>query len=158
MRSLILLGAVLCASLSTVAGSAQAAESCPATERMAAQNKLPLAKNYEELTPEQQAIVRADYENLPAGDEPPYPIGGLARIRKELAKAQGKMVSDGEVKLLVTVDSTGTARSVAVYESPDINATKVTTFAVMNAKYKPGKCGGKPCRMDYRFDFCFDPH
>ena len=149
MRYLILLSALL-------ACHAQAAESCPATERLAAQNQLPLGKNYEQLTPEQQAIVRADYDNLPAGDEPPYPIGGLAGIRKQLLKAQATMRADGPVTLLVTIDSTGTPKSVAVYASPDINATKVTSFAVMNAKYKPGKCGGQPCRMDYRFDFCFD--
>jgi hypothetical protein len=143
---------------SLLAAQAHAATSCPATERTAALNRLPVAAGYEQLTAEQKAIVRADYENLPAGDEPPYPVGGLAGIRKELSKAQDKMKSDGPVTLLVTVDASGTPKSVAVYESPDINATKVTTFAVMNAKYKPGKCGGVACRMDYRFDFCFDTH
>jgi hypothetical protein len=151
MRYLILICGLL-------AVQAHAATSCPANERTTAQNQLPLGQNYEQLSAEQQAIVRADYDNLPAADEPPYPIGGLAEIRKQLAKAQGKMRSDGPVTLLVTVDASGTARSVAVYESPDINATRVTTFAVMNAKYKPGKCGGMACRMDYRFDFCFDSH
>ena len=151
MRYLILFCAVLAAHV-------QAAESCPATERTAAQNQLPLGKNYEQLSAQQQAIIRADYDNLPAGDEPPYPIGGLAQIRKELIKAQATMRSDGPVTLLVTVDATGTPKSVAVYDSPDINATKVSTFVVMNTKYKPGKCGGVACRMDYRFDFCFDSH
>ncbi len=149
MRYLILICGLL-------AVPAHAANSCPANERAAAQNLLPLGKNYEQLSPEQQAIVRADYEQLPAADEPPYPIGGLAGIRQQLTKAQGKMRSDGPVTLLVTVDASGTAKSVAVYESPDINATRVSTFAVMTAKYKPGKCGGVACRMDYRFDFCFD--
>jgi hypothetical protein len=155
MRYLMLPCTLLCGLLAI---QAHAASSCPATERTAALNQLPQGAGYEQLSAEQKAIVRADYDNLPAGDEPPYPIGGQAAIRKQLSKAQDLMKSDGPVTLLVTVDSTGAPKSVAVYDSPDINATKVTTFAVMNAKYKPGKCGGVACRMDYRFDFCFDTH
>ncbi|MFA9219522.1 MAG: hypothetical protein ACEQSK_20795 [Sphingomonadaceae bacterium] len=148
---------LFCGLLAVSAHAAHAANVCPSNERTVALSQLPPDASYEQLTAAQKAIVRADYDNLPAADEPPYPLAGQAAIRKELAKAQGKMRSDGPVTLLVNVDASGTARTVSVYDSPDINATKVTTFAVMTAKYKPGKCAGQPCRMDYRFDFCFDP-
>lgn len=47
------------------------------------------------------------------------------------------------------------AQSVQVYKTPDDRVTKAVAFVLMKADYKPGKCAGNPCAMDYLFEFNF---
>lgn len=114
-----------------------------------------LDKKYDELSEAEKKVVREMYENLPDTDEPPYPLNGLKPIVKQIRDLQQALLTTGWLSLDVMIDSTGAPQSVSVYKSPDKEMTQYVAVALMNAKYKPGKCSGVPCKMAYRFDFDF---
>ncbi len=114
-----------------------------------ATGSLPFKKRYSELTPEEQATLKAAYENMDAADEPPFPINGLHSIYKTLADAQGVLGVKGNLVLYVDVNSEGRATSVAVMQSPDERMTRFAAGVVMREKYKPAVCGGQPCNMQF---------
>ena len=47
-------------------------------DRLIMRGALPYDRSYEQLTPEQKAVVRAEYDSVGPNDEPPYPKYGLA--------------------------------------------------------------------------------
>ena len=116
---------------------------------------IPYDKTYEELSPQQKAIVRARYENLGENDEPPYPKEGLGKVLDVVATIQHKALIEGEMDLIVRIDEHGKPQSVAVYKTPDPKVSNAVGSALMFLDYKPGICAGRPCAMDYRFDFDF---
>ena len=116
---------------------------------------IPFDKPYEALTPKQKALVRSAYENLGENDEPPYPKEGLGKALDIVARIQHKALIEGEMVLIVRIDERGDAQSVSVFKTPDPKVSNVVGSALMLLKYKPGICAGKPCAMDYRFDFDF---
>ncbi|MHB1122459.1 MAG: hypothetical protein ACYC0T_07000 [Ramlibacter sp.] len=65
---------------------------------------VPYDKRYAELTPEQQAAVKALYEQIGPDDEPPFPADGLASIYKAIVAAQQKLQVTGSLTLAVQVN------------------------------------------------------
>jgi hypothetical protein len=117
---------------------------------------LPFDKSYEELNAEQKALLRSGYEAMPETDEPPYPIGGPAKIYLGIYKGFRKLgLQSGQVALLVDVNSQGSAENVSVLETPDIDLGKFAAKMMVLQKYKPAVCGGKPCKMQYLAEFVF---
>jgi len=112
---------------------------------------VPLNKRYAELTPEEQALVKSQYEQMGPNDEPPFPLNGLGPIYKAIAAGQDKFVVTGKMVLLVSVDSKGDATSVSVLSSPDPEMTQFAASVLMLQKYKPALCDGTPCAMQYPF-------
>jgi hypothetical protein len=110
---------------------------------------LPLDKPYGDLTPEQQRIVKSQYEQMSPGDEPPYPLNGPRGIYRKLSDGQGKRQAKGLLSLVVDVDSRGEATAVSVLASPDPEFNQYAAGVLMNAKYKPARCNGAPCAMQY---------
>src|SRR5262245_9676916 len=45
---------------------------------------LPFDSTYATLTDEQKAVLFDYYDNLPKGDEPPYPLYGLRHVVKQM--------------------------------------------------------------------------
>jgi hypothetical protein len=125
----------------------------------AAYGSLPYDKRYAELTPEQKEIVRSHYEDMAPGDEPPFPLDGLAPLMLAVSKAANMLGSHGLLDLSVEVDSQGTARSVSIYQAVDEQTTHVIAKLLMVQKYKQAVCSGKPCKMDYplRVQFMSSP-
>jgi len=115
-------------------------------------SKIPLDKSYAELTPEQKAELRAMYENLPEGDEPPFPENGIRPIFNAIRKAQRLRQASGELNMAVTVGPDGQAIKVedrgGVY---DIQMTEIAQQVLLLTKYKPAVCNGHPCTMQFRF-------
>jgi hypothetical protein len=81
-------------------------------------SKIPLNKRYHELSPEVRMELNKYYEMMDIGDEPPFPAEGLRPIYDAIAKAQAKLLVNGELILLVEVDSNGVAQEVKVMGSP----------------------------------------
>jgi hypothetical protein len=116
-------------------------------------SRLPFDKTYEELSAQQLATLRDSYSHLAANDEPPYPEGGLARIGTEISRLPHNPAAHGPLVITVRVDDQGVAQSAAIYKSPDDDLASAIVAIVIKAKYKPAKCAGKPCPMEFPFIF-----
>jgi len=116
---------------------------------------VPFDGRYDELSAAQKATLAADYENLPAGDEPPFPQYGLRHMLKPVVRFADTYSPVGRLVASVEVDSQGHATDVTVYKSPDPQLTRVIAAALQFEPYKPGMCHGQPCKMSYvlRLDF-----
>lgn len=117
---------------------------------------LPINKRYDELTDEQKAVVRSNYDHLPDTDEPPFPRDGLQSIFKYVHKLEQKLLARGVFSADVMIDSQGEPVEVTIHDrTDDEQMNNAIAFVLMKAQYKPGKCKGEPCKMAYRFDFEF---
>jgi hypothetical protein len=116
---------------------------------------VPFDARYEEMSADQKATLAADYEGLPAGDEPPFPQYGLRHMLKPVVRFADTYSPVGRLVASVEVDSQGRATEVKIYKSPDPQLTRVIAAALQFEPYKPGVCHGQPCRMSYvlRLDF-----
>lgn len=117
--------------------------------------QLPLNKRYAELTSKEQAILKAQYEKMPEGDEPPYPARGLAPIFKSISEGQQKLLVEGPLSIDVEVAADGTPSKVYVHQSPSPEMTRFVAAILMFEQYKPGLCSGMPCRMAFPFRMQF---
>lgn len=112
---------------------------------------VPPDASYQELTPEQQALVRSLYEPMPEGDEPPYPLHGLAALMRPIGEAHRKIRDDGMLVLFIDVNSRGEATRVEVVKTPSAKMGSVAAEIAMATKFKPAVCHGQPCAMSYPF-------
>ena len=110
---------------------------------------IPIDKSYAELSPEQQSMVKANYGNLGASDEPPYPINGLKEISQRIANSDVSASVNGELVMQVDVSSSGVPTAVTTVHSPDPNIARIATIALQREKFKPGICRGQPCAMPF---------
>ena len=116
---------------------------------------IPMDKEYSELTPDQQRYVKSQYESMGPADEPPFPLGGLGSIFKAVSAAQKKLLVQGPLTMHVEIDSEGEPVSVSMYASPDPRMTQAVATILMLQKYKPARCNGQPCRMQFPFRTSF---
>jgi hypothetical protein len=116
---------------------------------------VPFDARYAELTADQKATLAGDYENLPAGDEPPFPLYGLRHMVRPLVRYADMATPVGSLVASVMVDSQGHAGEVTVYQSPDPLMTRLVGGMLALETYKPATCHGQPCKMAYvlRLDF-----
>jgi len=125
------------------------------TDRIVMRGALPYDRSYEQLTPEQKAVVRAEYDVVGPNDEPPYPKYGLADVADAVSRMPLRNPIEGEVILTVRVDESGEAKSVSIYKTPDARLSNLIALMVTRSKFKPGLCEGRPCAMDYVFRYYF---
>ena len=85
-------------------------------------SKIPINRNYSELTDAERNIVNSWYEHVGASDEPPFPIAGLKPILDALRRAQEKLLVTGELFLIAKVNSNGEDR-----KSTRLNSSHVVT-------------------------------
>lgn len=117
---------------------------------------VPPDARYDELSPDQRERVRSDYVRLAADDEPAYPAYGMVPVLREVAKMRASYIPNtGVIHVAVRVDTDGDPRGVAVLASPDEHLARALAFTLMHMKYKPAKCGGRPCDSDYSFRYDF---
>ena len=113
----------------------------------------PLKKRYDSFTTAERAALRALYEGMPESDEPPFPTAGMRPIMEEVAEIAGQYKAVGFVSIFVNVDVGGNATGVRIMKSPNVDAAKAIAYVLVQAKYKPAKCGGQPCAMEFPFRF-----
>jgi len=115
--------------------------------------KIPLNKTYAELTPEQKADFHAMYESISPGDEPPFPLEGLKPIVSAILKGQNQRGARGDLRMVVTVNSQGKGQKVEDYgELNDPEMVKFAASVLLVTKYKPARCAGVPCTMQFPFN------
>ena len=110
---------------------------------------LPMDATYDQLTEKQRTFLRGYYVDMPASDDPPYPIDGLISIFGALVSAQAKLLVTGPLSLQATVDSNGIVQSVLAVGSPSEAMTKFATSLLLVTKFKPARCGGTACVMEF---------
>ena len=115
----------------------------------------PIAGRYSELTPQQKAAVASDYDNLPAGDEPPYPMYGVRHLISPVVRYADAGEPVGPLVASVVIDPQGKPGQIVVYKSPDQTLTRFVASQLATEEFKPGVCHGQPCEMTYllRLDF-----
>jgi hypothetical protein len=116
---------------------------------------VPFDGRYEELNAEQKAALARDYQDLPAGDEPPFPMYGLRHMVRPLVRFADTWEPVGPLVASVMVDAQGNTGDVTIYHSPDQQLTQLVVGVLSHEKYKPAVCSGEPCAMAYmlRLDF-----
>ena len=124
-------------------------------DRIVMRGTLPYDRSYEQLSPEQKAVLRAEYDSVGPKDEPPYPKYGLSDVADAVARMPRRATLEGEVILTVRVDERGDAKSVSVYKTPDAKLSNLVAYTLTRTKFKPGLCEGRPCAMDYVFKYYF---
>ena len=124
-------------------------------DRIVMRGTLPYDRSYEQLSPEQKAALRAEYDSVGPNDEPPYPKYGLADVADAVSRMSVRDPIEGEVILTVRVDERGDAKSVSIYKTPDARLSNLIALMVTRSKFKPGLCEGRPCAMDYVFKYYF---
>ena len=124
-------------------------------DRIVMRGALPYDRSYEQLSPEQKGVVRAQYDSVGLNDEPPYPKYGLSDVADAVARMPRRESLEGEVILTVSVDERGNAKSVSIYKTPDPKLSNVVAATLTRTRFKPGLCEGRPCAMDYVFKYYF---
>jgi hypothetical protein len=124
-------------------------------DRVIMRGSLPYDRSYEELSPEQKAVLRAKYDSVGPNDEPPYPKYGLSDVADAVARMPVREPVKGEVVLTVRVDEHGDGKSVSIYKTPDAKLSNLVALMLTRSKFKPGLCEGRPCAMDYVFRYYF---
>jgi Gram-negative bacterial TonB protein C-terminal len=111
--------------------------------------RVPVNKRFAELNAEERKALQGYYENFDAANEPPFPTEGLKPVMELLVKMQNKLVDNGALRLMVTIDAAGVAKSVKVIESTSPEMAKAAAGVMMFTKFKPALCKGQPCEMDF---------
>ena len=114
---------------------------------------IPFDKEYHQLTPEQQDIYRGQWEGLGVNDTPPFPKGGTESIYQPIIKGHERIARGGMLSLVAEIDKEGNVAKLAIYKSPHDEITELATSVMFHAKFNPATCAGKPCEMDYPFEF-----
>ena len=117
---------------------------------------LPYDKTYSELTTVEQGRLKAQYEQMDDGDEPPFPVEGLGHFYGSVSEMRHKLrISEGDLDLVVDVNSRGAPTSVSVFLTPDDKLGRFAASELMRDKYKPALCSGQPCAMQLRYSVHF---
>lgn len=106
---------------------------------------LPLDRGFDELTPDQQRLVRAAYPALDAGDQPPYPLKGGKELYKLLVHMIRHMELMEDILVYVAVDAEANVTSVTTMTTMDPKFRDLIAAGAGLIKYKPAQCGGRPC-------------
>lgn len=117
--------------------------------------RVPVNLPYDQLSPADRQVLNSWWEKINDGDEPPFPLGGLKAIIDPIRKGQSQLVDNGELFIVATVKSNGTVANVSMFESPSDAMTQFAAKVLLLTKFKPAKCAGVPCQMDFPFRINF---
>ena len=109
----------------------------------------PLDATYAELDDASKANIKANYENMPVSDEPPFPTEGLEPLWKEITKVSYGRNQIGGIVAIASVSPEGKVEKVAMYDTTSSYMTRVVSAALFATPFKPGVCDGKACAMDF---------
>lgn len=119
-------------------------------------NGLPLNKSYAELSEQEKLSIHALYQDIKAGDEPPYPLKGMRAIIDPVNKITQKLLITGNLELLLTVNAKGEGENVEIISSPDPKFTQLVASILLLTPFKPAICNGQPCTMQFPLSLSFE--
>ncbi len=117
--------------------------------REVATSAVPFDKRYDELTPEQRQLLRAQYEGLPGECEPPFPERGLMDIYRHVVKIQRNQSLRGELLVTAMIDAEGKAQTVKIYRTPDPKLGAAIAEILVGTPFRPARCAGKAVAMEF---------
>lgn len=116
----------------------------------------PMDASWQDLTPEQQTIMRRAYPALDERDEPPYPLKGTRAYYKGIADLYRKFLDyQGDATVYVTVGADGVPTSASTYGVAHREFARYVAMIGMLQRFKPALCGGTPCEMIFPLRFHF---
>jgi hypothetical protein len=110
---------------------------------------IPVNLPYHQLPPEARKTLHGYYQEIKEGDEPPFPAEGLKAYLDPIQKAQQKLLVEGAVNLIATVDRKGEVVRVQVLGTPIPKMSEFAGRALLLTRFKPAVCAGEPCQMDF---------
>jgi hypothetical protein len=108
---------------------------------------VPADKSWDELTPEQKALVKRPYAVLLKDDEPPYPVGGSKRMYSYFSEVARRTDSNWYFVAYASIDASGQVVGLNILEAPSPEMTQILKAVLVQQKFKPAKCSGEPCPM-----------
>lgn len=119
----------------------------------------PVALNlpYERLPQAEQRLVRSWWNDMPQGDEPPFPEGGLQALLDPMRKAQNILGEAGPVYAVALVDAKGDVVRARVLQAPSDKLADFTAKLLAMTRFKPARCGGSACAMEFPLEMDFAP-
>jgi len=118
-----------------------------------AESFIPFNKRFNKLTKEQRKLYRSNFHGILDGQIPPFPKKGMKRIYNPIILAHSRYGGGGQLSLLATINKKGMVDKVAVYSQPSKQIGELATAVLFNTKFNPATCDGKPCAMEFPFDF-----
>ena len=112
-------------------------------------SKTPLEATYEQLSEADKVRIKADYANMPADDEPPFPQAGLMPIWEAIVTTRHPSDQVGDVVAIASVNPKGKVEKVAMYNTTSNHMSRLVSTALLASQFKPAICAGNPCAMDY---------
>jgi len=119
-------------------------------------SSIPFDKNWAQLSPAEQQVVRDNYEGLAADAEPPFPVDGFIPIIREMERTD-KYSDTGTLLIVIDVDATGEPTDGKTLATPDSAMASALLRAAMKMKFKPGKKDGQPVAMKFPLRFEVGP-
>jgi len=122
---------------------------------------VPFDAGWEGLTEEQKNTVREWYPALEPGDDPPFPVGGTAKIYYAMQAMYRHFIQQGRehtgpLTLHVLVGKDGLPKSVTAIGSPDPELVRYASLILMATKFRPAACHGQPCELLFPVRLYFD--
>lgn len=112
-------------------------------------------RRYEQLTPEERARWESQYEAIAPGDEPPFPAEGLKALYEPLTQANDRVRALGELRLVASVAADGTVQEVRTLATPDPRLSQFAAQLMLITPFKPARCQGQPCAMEFPLQLRF---
>jgi len=111
--------------------------------------RYPYDKRYDAFTAEERTALKSIWEDMPADDEPPFPADGMKALMLDIHQTAQRLNLRGPLVLHAHVGSDGVVNKVDIYKSPDEKFGKYAAIKLGRTHFKPAKCGGQPCAMEF---------
>ncbi|MFN0185394.1 MAG: hypothetical protein ACKVQR_16400 [Aquabacterium sp.] len=113
------------------------------------------ARPYQALSATERAQLHDQYERMDAGDEPPYPLAGMAPLMDGMSRAQSKVPVRGWLRLVADVNASGKVVNVAAYGTAPKPMAEFGAKLLAMTAFKPAVCKGRPCAMQFPLELDF---
>ena len=110
---------------------------------------LPLDRSWANLSSSDVELVRNQYEDLRAHEEPPFPAGGLHQLASELSTLQSQQNLRGELNALISVDAGGRVTAVTWQMTPKQGSVAGLDEILARTRFEPASCAHSACAMAF---------
>ena len=114
-----------------------------------ATSSIPFNKSFVELSDDQQALFKAQYQDLSANALPPFPESGLRAIYRPILEKNESLENSGVLSLAILVDEKGRVDNVSVVETTSPELEQFAVEALAGVKFDPAVCDGATCSMEF---------
>lgn len=160
MSKQIVVAAAAAMSMLVMAAPARAAEptyqllkpvavSGAAERQVVSYRALPLDRGWAQFTSSEVELVRNQYADLRAHEEPPFPVGGLGTLARELSALQQAQNLRGEVQAVISVDASGRGTAVTWQSAPAPTQAAALEAVLRGTRFEPATCAHTACAMAF---------